>query len=102
MAQTLLSLLSVSKEFRVGKTRVLAVDNISLDVAEGECLAIVGESGSGKSTVANMILGLYPPTIGEIHYRSNLLPEKRSLEHRREIQLVQPVSYTHLTLPTKA
>ena len=89
MLQPFLSLQSVSKEFRVGKTRVKAVDNISLDVFEGECLAIVGESGSGKSTVANMILGLYPPTQGEILYGGAVLPERRSLEHRRDIQLVQ-------------
>ncbi len=89
MPQTILSLASVSKEFRVGKTRVKAVDNVSLDVFEGECLAIVGESGSGKSTVANMILGLYPPSQGEILYRGKVFPERRNLEHRREIQLVQ-------------
>ena len=89
MSQPILSLASVSKEFRVGKARVQAVDNISLDVSEGECLAIVGESGSGKSTVANMILGLYPPTQGEILYAGAVLPNRRSLEHRREIQLVQ-------------
>ncbi len=89
MPHSILSLASVSKEFRVGKTLIRAVDNISLDVLEGECLAIVGESGSGKSTVANMILGLYPPTQGEIRYQGEVLPERRSLEHRREIQLVQ-------------
>ncbi len=89
MSQAILSLSSVSKEFRVGKTRVKAVDDISLDVADGECLAIVGESGSGKSTVANVILGLYPPTTGEIRYRGTVLPARRELQHRREIQLVQ-------------
>lgn len=89
MPQSILSIDAVSKEFRVGKMRVKAVDNLSLDVIEGECLAIVGESGSGKSTVANMILGIYPPTQGEIRYCGTVLPEKRSLEHRRDIQLVQ-------------
>lgn len=64
MADTILSLAYVTKEFRVGKTRVTAVEDVSLDVITGECLAIVGESGCGKSTVANMILGLFPPTRG--------------------------------------
>ncbi len=89
MPQAILSLASISKEFRVGKTRIKAVDTISLDVFEGECLAIVGESGSGKSTVANMILGLYPPTQGDILYRGEVLPARRTLAHCREIQLVQ-------------
>ncbi len=89
MANPILSLDAVSKEFRVGKSVVTAVDNVSLDVAQGECLAIVGESGSGKSTIANMILGLFPATKGQISYAGAVLPAKRTLEHRSQIQLVQ-------------
>ncbi len=85
----LLSLRSVSKIFTTGGRRVHAVDDVSFDVAEGECLAIVGESGSGKSTIANMILGIYPQTLGEISLRGAALPARRDLAHRRAIQLVQ-------------
>jgi ABC-type glutathione transport system ATPase component len=85
----LLTLRNVSKVFRQGAREVRAVDNVSFDVAEGECLAIVGESGSGKSTIANMILGIYPQTLGEIAYRGAALPARRDLSHRRAIQLVQ-------------
>jgi ABC-type oligopeptide transport system ATPase subunit len=62
MSKPLLALRSVSKTFRVGACEVRAVDNVSFSVAEGQCLAIVGESGSGKSTIANLILGIFPPT----------------------------------------
>ena len=89
MPDSILSLNGVTKEFRVGKSIVTAVEDVSLDVTEGECLAIVGESGSGKSTIANMILGLFPPTKGQISYRGAQLPERRTLEHRSQIQLVQ-------------
>jgi len=89
MTQPLLSLRSVSKTFHTGGREVKAVDNVSFDVAEGECLAVVGESGSGKSTIANMILGIYPQTIGEISYKGSALPARRDLVHRRSIQLVQ-------------
>lgn len=89
MSPPILSVRALSKQFRVGNSIVQALDDVSLDVAEGECLAIVGESGSGKSTLANMILGLYAPTSGEVHYRGGRLPAKRNKEHRRQIQLVQ-------------
>lgn len=85
----LLSVQNVTKTFKVGKRVITAVDDISLDVREGECLAIVGESGSGKSTIANMILGLYPPTSGRLFFRGQALPPKRQLIHRQQIQLVQ-------------
>ena len=85
----LLSLRSVSKVFTLGSREVRAVENVSLDVEEGECLAIVGESGSGKSTVANMVLGIYPPSEGEVLLRGEALPARRQLVHRRAIQLVQ-------------
>ena len=89
MTPHLLSLRNVSKVFRQGAREIRAVDNVSLDVIEGECLAIVGESGSGKSTIANMILGVYPQTLGEISFRGSALPARRDLSHRRAIQLVQ-------------
>ena len=89
MTHPLLSLRSVSKIFTPGVRQVRAVDDVSFDVLEGECLAIVGESGSGKSTIANMILGIYPQTLGEIAFRGSALPARRDLAHRRAIQLVQ-------------
>ena len=85
----LLSLQGVSKVFVQGRHEVRALDNITLDVAEGECLAVVGESGSGKSTLANLVLGIYPPSTGTIAFRGEVLPAKRELVHRRAIQLVQ-------------
>jgi ABC-type glutathione transport system ATPase component len=89
MTHPLLSLRNVSKIFRTAGREVRAVDDISFDVHEGECLAIVGESGSGKSTIANMILGIYPQTLGEITFRGSALSARRDLAHRRAIQLVQ-------------
>ncbi len=89
MTQPLLTVGNVSKTFYLGTHEIHAVKDVSFEVFEGECLAIVGESGSGKSTVANMILGIYPPTSGQIVYRGTALPARRDLVHRRAIQLVQ-------------
>jgi ABC-type glutathione transport system ATPase component len=85
----LLSLRNVSKLFAQGLREVRAVDDVSFDVEDGECLAIVGESGTGKSTIANMILGIFPPSLGTIAFRGDFLPARRALSHRRSIQLVQ-------------
>jgi ATP-binding cassette subfamily C protein len=46
----------------------LVLDHLSLDIAAGEKVALVGASGGGKSTLVQVLLGLYPPTAGEIAF----------------------------------
>jgi ABC-type glutathione transport system ATPase component len=85
----LLSVSHVSKTFDVNGRTVQALDDVSFDVEQGECLAIVGESGSGKSTIANIILGIYAATSGGMIFKARELTAARTKEHRRAIQLVQ-------------
>jgi nitrate/nitrite transport system ATP-binding protein len=62
-----LSVDSVSMAFPVkGNGRFLALDSISLDVAQNECVSLIGHSGCGKSTLLNLIAGLLLPTSGAI------------------------------------
>lgn len=68
-----------------------AVSDISLDVFDGETLAIVGRSGSGKSTMARMLLGLTPPSRGCIRYRGRDLAPLSSAERLAFRKDVQPV-----------
>lgn len=56
----------VSKTYGDGRSAVLALDHVSLDIAEGEFMCILGASGCGKSTLLNMIAGLYHITDGRI------------------------------------
>jgi len=59
MAQVGIELKSVTKEFpaRGGEVPVKAVDNISLQIQEGEFFALLGPSGCGKTTTLRMIAG---------------------------------------------
>jgi peptide/nickel transport system ATP-binding protein len=104
--QALVSVRSISHEEKSGGTPVLSVKdvtaryrgtkfdvlkNITLDLPEGQTLAIVGESGSGKSTLARVITGLLPPSSGEINFDGHVLPadfEARSRDHLREVQMI--------------
>lgn len=54
------------KIFRVGNTKVRALNGVDLTIYRGEFCAIVGTSGSGKSTMLNMLAGLEKPTKGEV------------------------------------
>ncbi|MBR21011.1 MAG: hypothetical protein CMF57_00970, partial [Leifsonia sp.] len=57
---------SVTKIFSSSRGRVVSLDNVSLDVAEGEFITLVGPSGCGKSTMLNLIGGLLEPTSGDV------------------------------------
>jgi ABC-type nitrate/sulfonate/bicarbonate transport system ATPase subunit len=62
-----LAILDVCKTYRAADgSPVVALDRVSLHVAEGEMLALVGPSGCGKSTLLRLIAGLDEPTAGEL------------------------------------
>lgn len=57
---------NVIKKYKVGKQIIRAIDDVSVDIHEGEFVALVGSSGSGKSTLLHLLGGLDKPTSGEI------------------------------------
>ena len=85
---TLLALEHVRKEFSGRGRQVVACNDVSLHVDEGEVVGLVGESGSGKSTVANLALGLIQPTAGQVLFRGQALLRKASKAVRAQLQAV--------------
>ncbi len=69
----LLAAKDVSKVYQMGTNCVTALDSVSIDVKEGEFVAIQGTSGSGKSTLLNMLGGLDHPSTGEVFFASRPL-----------------------------
>ncbi len=57
---------------------VVAVDNVSFHVGEGEVFALVGPNGAGKSTIFNLISRFYNPVKGDIRFESNSILKRRA------------------------
>ena len=68
--------------------RLLAVDDVGFDLAQGESLGIVGESGCGKTTVARCVVGLQRPDAGSISIDGVDVEATRSRSERRAVQLI--------------
>ncbi len=103
---------NLKKFFNSKKGKVKAVNNVSLNVIEGETLGIVGESGCGKTTLGRTILKLIEPTDGKIYFEGNDITDlnggdMRKLRKKMNIVFQDPVSslnpqmtvYDHLNRP---
>jgi len=127
MPELLLSVRNLRVEIATRRGVLVAVDNVSFDIARGEVLGVVGESGAGKSITGGAIIGLIEPPLrragGEIRFDGrridNLEPERTRALRGRHIgavfqdpltslnplmtvgrQLVQTIA-THLDLSTR-
>ena len=77
-----------------------AVDGVTFDIKKGETFALVGESGSGKTTVARMVVGLLPPSSGEVVIDGVSMADPRQAQARqrlrRRIQMIFQDPYASL------
>src|ERR671934_1952250 len=77
-----------------------AVDGVTFDIKRGETFALVGESGSGKTTVARMVVGLLPPSSGEVVIDGVSMNHPRQAQARqklrRRIQMIFQDPYASL------
>ena len=57
---------NLTKEYTMGEIKLLAVDDVSFEISEGELTVILGPSGAGKTTILNILGGMDTPTSGSI------------------------------------
>ncbi|HBG8733450.1 TPA: ABC transporter ATP-binding protein [Clostridioides difficile] len=83
---------NLSKYYGKGESLVKALDNVNLEINEGEFVAIIGKSGSGKSTLLHMIGGLDIPTSGKVYIDNKniftLKEEELAVFRRRKIGFI--------------
>lgn len=83
---------SLSKHYGKGESLVKALDDVNLEINEGEFVAIIGKSGSGKSTLLHMIGGLDIPTSGKVYIDNKniftLKEEELAVFRRRKIGFI--------------
>ena len=87
LTQPVISIKNIHFNYQDQDTRE-ALSDVSLDVYEGEWLAIIGHNGSGKSTLAKMMNGLLEASSGEIYIDGQLLTEESVYEARRKVGMV--------------
>ncbi len=85
----------VTKRFPDG---ALAVDDISLDISDGELVVLVGPSGCGKSTTLNMIAGLEDITTGELRIGGKLVNDKAPKDRDIAMVFQSYALYPHMTV----
>ena len=81
----MVKLKNVTKAYELGGEKIYALDRVSLEVDDGDFIAIMGPSGSGKSTLANIIGGLDTPDEGEVFVDGESLKKAsdKTLSHYR-------------------
>ena len=82
------------------KNIVMAVNDVSFNIMEGESFGLVGESGSGKSTIAKMIVNLFKPSEGDIYFDKTCITKindnREMMKFRKQIQMIFQDPYSSL------
>lgn len=104
--EPLIRIENLTKRYPVRKNRlfekqtyVYALDNVSLDIYEGETLGLVGESGCGKTTLGRTMIRLIEPTSGNVFYKGQNITQlsmRQMRTLRKELQIILQDPYSSL------
>ena len=97
MSEKILRLENITMQFG----GVIAVNNMNLEVREGEIVSLIGPNGAGKTTAFNVITGVYQPTNGAVWYRGEKIVENYPQGKMRKLYKGEHAGeYTHALAPT--
>ena len=97
MSEKILRLENITMQFG----GVIAVNNMNLEVGEGEIVSLIGPNGAGKTTAFNVITGEYQPTNGAVWYRGEKIVENYPQGKMRKLYKGEHAGeYTHALAPT--
>ena len=99
MSKSVLSVENVTMQFG----GVVAVDNLSLAVNEGEIVALIGPNGAGKTTAFNVITGVYAPTNGRVSFGEECIVRNHPTGKMRKMykgENAEMYSHEHVLAPT--
>ncbi len=99
MAEPIMELRNLVKEYDTKRGRIRAADDVSLTMHGGDILCLVGESGSGKTTIARMAAGMITPTSGQVVFEGKDITKMSSAEfknYRKAVQIVHQDPYASL------
>ena len=97
MSEKILRLENITMQFG----GVIAVNNMNLEVGEGEIVSLIGPNGAGKTTAFNVITGVYQPTNGAVWYRGEKIVENYPQGKMRKLYAGTHIGeYNHLVSNT--
>lgn len=97
MSSTILKVENITMQFG----GVVAVDNLNLEIDQGEIVALIGPNGAGKTTAFNVITGVYQPSNGAVWFQGEKIVENHPQGKMKKLYKGEGAGiYTHVLAPT--
>ncbi len=102
MSDPLLKLIDINKKYNITGFKIPALDEVSLEIYQGDRIFLYGQNGSGKSSLINVINGLVKPDSGKIILNGKNITDQSSYRRAEKIatinQKIEKGTFSHLTV----